>query len=136
MNKQVLRILEIYVYIYIYIYIYIYTHESPEDPIVFPDHIIQTFLHPDVVIYSYTTKQVFILELTLPMEDNIVQRHINGENKYAKLLDDPNINQWTGQVFGLETGSIEGMCQNHFVSRCGSLGSGRKSYEDLEGLLP
>ena len=81
-------------------------YESPEDPLVFPGHIIQTSIHPDVVICSNTTKQVFILELTVPMEDNIVQHHIDKENKYAKLLDDLNINQWTGQIFGLEVGSI------------------------------
>ena len=41
------------------------------------------------------------------MEDNIVQCHIDKENKHAKLLDDLNINQWTGQIFGLEVGSRE-----------------------------
>ena len=56
-------------------------YDSPEGPLVFPDHIIQTSLCPDVVIYSNTTKQVFMLELTIPMEDNIVQRHIDKENK-------------------------------------------------------
>ena len=80
-------------------------YDSPENPLVFLGHIIQTSLHPDVVIYSNTTKQVFILELTVPMEDNIVQCHIDKENKYSKLLDDLNINQWTGQIFGLEVGS-------------------------------
>ena len=80
-------------------------YNSPEDPVVFPGHIIQTSLHPDVVIYSITTKQVFILELTVPMENSIVQHHADKENEYAKLLDDLNINQWTGQIFGLEVGS-------------------------------
>ena len=61
-------------------------YDSPEDQLVFPGHIIQTSLHPDVVIYSNTTKQVFMLELTVPMEDNIVQHHIDKENKYASCL--------------------------------------------------
>ena len=39
------------------------------------------------------------------MEDIIVECHIDKENKYAKLLDDLNINPWTGQIFGLEVGS-------------------------------
>ena len=56
-------------------------YDSPEDPLVFPGHIIQTSLRPDVVIYSNTTKQVFMLALTVQMEDNIVQRHIDKENK-------------------------------------------------------
>ena len=75
-------------------------YDSPEDPLAFPGHIIQTSLRPDVVIYSNTTEQVFILEFMIPME-LFVQRNIDKENKYAKLLDDLNINQWTGQIFGL-----------------------------------
>ena len=47
-------------------------YDSPDDPLVFPGHIIQTSLHPDVVIYSNNTKQDFILELIVPMENNIV----------------------------------------------------------------
>ena len=58
-------------------------YDSPEDPQVFPGHIIQTSLCPDVVNYSNTTKQVFMLELTVPVEGNIVQRHIDKGNKYA-----------------------------------------------------
>ena len=76
-----------------------------------------------------------MLELTVSREDNIVQRHIDKENAYVKLLDDLNINQWTGQIFGLKL-EVEGMWQNHFILRCGSLGLDRRSYEDLEGLFP
>ena len=112
-------------------------YDSPENPLVFPSHIIQTSVRPDVVISSNTTKQVFILEPTVPVKDNIVQRHIDKDRKYTKLLDGLNINQWTGQIFGLEVGSRGyGMWQNHFVLRCESLGSYRRSYEDLEGLSP
>ena len=100
-------------------------YDSPEDPLVFPGHIIQTSLRPDVVIYSNTTKQVFLLELTVPMEDNIVQRHIDKENKYAKLLDDLNINQWTGQIFGLEVGS-RGYVAKSFCFALRKLGLGHE----------
>ena len=93
------------------------TYNNPEDPLVFPGHIIQTSLHPDVVIYSNTTKQVFILELTVPIENNIVQHHIDKENKYAKLLDDLNINQWTGQIFGLEVRSWRYVLEQEVVWR-------------------
>ena len=47
----------------------------------------------------------FILELTVPAEDNIIQRHTDKESKYAKLLYDINLKQWTGHVFGIEIGS-------------------------------
>ena len=39
------------------------------------------------------------------MENNIIQRHTDKESKYAKLLDDININQWTGHDFDIEIGS-------------------------------
>ena len=76
---------------------------DPHNPLVIPHHIVQTSLRPD--IYSNATKQVFILELTFPAEDNLIQWHTDKESKYAKLLDDININQWTGHVFGIEIGS-------------------------------
>ena len=46
-----------------------------------------------------------MLELIVPAEDNIIQRHTDKEGKYAKLLDDININQWNGHVFGIKIGS-------------------------------
>ena len=78
-----------------------------------------------VVVYSNTTQQVFMLELTVPMEDNIVQRHIDKENKYVKLLDDLNINQWTGQIFGLEVGS-RGYVAKWFCFALRKLGLGQE----------
>ena len=74
-------------------------------PLMFPPHITQTSLRPDLVIYSNSTKQVVLLELTVPTEDNIVQWHIKKEDKYEKLIDDISMNQWSGQVFGIEIGS-------------------------------
>ena len=80
---------------------YDYHHNPP----VIPHHIVQTSLRPDIIIYSNATKQVFILELTVPLGDNIIQQHTDKESKYAKVLDNININQWTGHVFGIEIGS-------------------------------
>ena len=84
---------------------WILEYDSPQSPLVIPCHIAQTSFRPDIIIYSNGTKQIFILELTVPAEDNITQRHLDKENKYAKLLDDININQWTGKIFGIEVGS-------------------------------
>ena len=78
---------------------WVLAYDDPHNPLVIPHHIVQTSLHPDIIIYSNATKQVFILELTVPAEDNIIHQHTDKENKYAKLLDDININQWTGHVF-------------------------------------
>ena len=75
-----------------------------------------------------------MLELTVQMEDNIVQHHIDNENKYTKLLDDLNINHWTGQIFGLGVGSI-GCVVKSFCFALRKLGLGHM-YKDLEGLSP
>ena len=84
---------------------WVLAYDNPHNPLVIPHHIVQTSLRPDIIIYSNATKQVFILELTVPAEDNIIQRHTHKESECAKLLDDINTNQWTGQVFGIEIGS-------------------------------
>ena len=50
---------------------------------------------------------IVLLELTIPAEDNIVQRHSDKEFKYcyAKLVDDIELNHWRGYVFTVEIGS-------------------------------
>ena len=84
---------------------WILAYDNISNPLVFPHHIAQTSLRPDIVIYSNTTKQVILLELTVPAEDNIIQRHMDKENKYAKLLDDISMKQWRGHIYGIEVGS-------------------------------
>ena len=64
------------------------------------------------------------------MEDNIVQHHIDKENKYAKLRDDLNINQWTGQIFGLEVGS-RGYEAKSFCFALRKLGLGQEVVQRL-----
>ena len=84
---------------------WVLAYDDPHNPLVIPHHIVQNSLCPDIIIYSNATKQFLILELTVPAEDNIIQRHTDKESKYAKLLDNININQWTGHVFGIKIGS-------------------------------
>ena len=84
---------------------WVLAYDDPHNSLVVPHRSVQTSLRPDIIIYSSATKQVFILELTVPAKDNIIQRHTDKESYYAKLLDDVNINQWTGHVFVIEIGS-------------------------------
>ena len=46
-----------------------------------------------------------LLQLTVPAEDNIVQRHSDKEFKYARLVDDIELNHWKGHIFAVEIGS-------------------------------
>ena len=52
---------------------WVLAYDSPQNPLVIPHHTAQTFLCPDIITYSDNTKQIFILELTVLAEDNIIQ---------------------------------------------------------------
>ena len=80
-------------------------HDSTFSPLIFPQHIAQTSLRPDIIMYSNETRQIVLLELTIPAEDNIVQRLSDKEFKYAKLVDDIELNHWKGCIFAVEIGS-------------------------------
>ena len=84
---------------------WILTYDKSHDPLIFPPHIVQTSLRPDLIIHSNITKQVILIELTVPTEDNIIDWHARKEEKYAKLVDDISMNKWTGHVYGIEVGS-------------------------------
>ena len=79
--------------------------DNSYDPLIFPHHITQTSLRPDLIIFSNSTRQVILIELTVPAEDNITQRHSDKEDKYAKLVDDIGMNHWKGHIFAVEVGS-------------------------------
>ena len=84
---------------------WIITYDTSHDPLIFPPHIAQTSLRPDIVIHSNKTRQVVLIELTVPTEDNIIDWHTKKEEKYSKLLDDIAVNKWSGHVYGIEVGS-------------------------------
>ena len=86
---------------------------------------------PDLVIYSNSTRQVILLELTVPVEDNIVPWHIKKEEKYEKLIDDISMNQWSGHVFGIEVGS-RGYVAKSLGFALGKLGLGQSSIRSLK----
>ena len=57
---------------------WVLAYDDLHNPLVISYHIVQTSLRPDI-IYSNATKQVFILELIVPAEDNIIQRRTHKE---------------------------------------------------------
>ena len=59
-----------------------------------------------IMIWKFKkTSTVMLLELKVPMEDNIIQRHIDKETGCNKLLDDIKMNQWNAYIFAVEVGS-------------------------------
>lgn len=53
----------------------------------FPEHIAKTRLSPDVVLTSDSSKQVVILELTVPLEDRIEEANERKRAKHLELLE-------------------------------------------------
>ena len=52
----------------------------------FPDHISNTTLRPDIVIYSNSRRILIIIELTCPCEQNIDSAHATKTAKYSVLV--------------------------------------------------
>ena len=71
---------------------------------VFPHHIAVTALRPDVVLFSNSTKQVIIAELTVPWETRIEESHERKMNKYDELKQMCQLQGWKCLVFPIEVG--------------------------------
>ena len=71
----------------------------------FPAHIALTQLRPDVVLFSNSLKQVILIELTSPCEENMNTWHINKLNKYNSLVKTIEMNKWHVNLFAIEVGA-------------------------------
>lgn len=70
----------------------------------FPGNITATSLRPDMVLTSESTKQVVILELTVPWEDRIEEAHERKRAKYAELSSECRNNGWKVRCEPVEVG--------------------------------
>ena len=74
--------------------------------LVFPPEIFSTPLRPDIVIWSNSSKQVYLVELTCPAEEGIENAALRKEARYASLIDSINSQQvWKAQLFTIEVGA-------------------------------
>ena len=53
-----------------------------------PPHVLVTALKPDIFIYSETSQEVIVFELTCPWDTNIARSHSYKSEKYAPLVSD------------------------------------------------
>ena len=65
---------------------------------------IPTALKPDIVIWSEERKDVYLIELTVPHEDNIDAAQIRKDERYANLLTECEENGWMAKHFPIEVG--------------------------------
>ena len=84
--------------------------------IVFPPESTETAKRPDIPIFSTKTKTVIIIELTVPMEENLSNAYARKKCKYQDLVADCENRGWSPYYFPIEVGS-RGFC-NTSVSKC------------------
>ncbi|CAC5407387.1 unnamed protein product [Mytilus coruscus] len=71
----------------------------------FPPQIAVTNQRPDIVIWSASTKQAILLELTVPWEERIQDANERKRLKYQDLLAECRDNGWRVWLFPVEVGS-------------------------------
>ncbi|XP_035688709.1 LOW QUALITY PROTEIN: uncharacterized protein LOC118424272 [Branchiostoma floridae] len=70
----------------------------------FPEHIVATSLRPDMVLVSESTRQVVLLELTVPWEERISEANERKRAKYAELVVQSQSNGWRARCVPVEVG--------------------------------
>ncbi|XP_015234767.1 PREDICTED: uncharacterized protein LOC107087608 [Cyprinodon variegatus] len=70
----------------------------------FPDYIAAMTLRPDMVLSSTSTRQVVLLELTVPWEDRIEEAQERKRAKYAELIAECRRNGWKARCEPIEVG--------------------------------
>ena len=87
-----------------------------------PVHIMTTSLRPDIVLYSNEKKKLVFLELTVPMERYIADRHKTKIDRYTALTDECQLAGWETHNFAIEVG-VTGMLSSFFQSAFSRLGT-------------
>ena len=85
-----------------------------EGQLQFPIEAAVTSLRPDVVWFSRSSKTIVLLELTVPLEDNVHQAHDRKTTKYSALVTACEENGFKTHMFALEVGCL-GYCPHSFL---------------------
>ena len=89
--------------------------------LVVPVFLAVSTLHPDILLFSRSTKKVIIIELTCPCEENMSQWHEEKSQKYYPLFCSIRSNDWSVCFFAIEVGA-RGFCAGSVRSCFRSLG--------------
>ena len=74
-------------------------------PYVFPLHIATTDQRPDIVVWSETLQEVWVIELTVCFETRYEEAHNLKVNRYADLMEQIDDGTYSGSLVTLEVGS-------------------------------
>ena len=69
-----------------------------------PPHILATNQRPDIVLVWDSSKEIVIIELTVPFETNIAAAHQRKEDRYEILVNDLSENGFKVTYFAIEIG--------------------------------
>ncbi|XP_067284127.1 uncharacterized protein [Pseudorasbora parva] len=70
----------------------------------FPEAVATSTLRPDMLLISETSKQIVLLELTVPWEDRIEEANERKRAKYAELVEECRNNGWRARCEPIEVG--------------------------------
>ena len=70
----------------------------------FPPEIKTTLRRPDVTIYSPSEKQVIIIELTVPTDENLAQANFSKKLKYEDLIQEGQSAGWELKYVPVQVG--------------------------------
>ena len=71
----------------------------------FPQHIVSSGLRPDILLVSESTKNIIIMELTVPWEDRLGEANERKRTKYEHLVIDCRAKGWKARCMPIEVGS-------------------------------
>ena len=92
-----------------------------EQSLQFPIEAAVTSLRPDVVLFLVQARQSSLLELTVPLEDNVHLAHDRKTTKYSALVTACEGNGFKTHMFALEVGCL-GYCPHSFLHCFEALG--------------
>jgi len=81
------------------------TFDLPGEPYCLPQELNRTGQRPDGVIWSFSKKCVIFLELTCPMEENMLHARTRKQDRYAHLCLQVENLGWTAHCLTVEVGS-------------------------------
>lgn len=114
-------------------------HESWLRELKFPQEITTTSLHPDVVLWSTSTRTVIMAELTVPWEEGMEAAFQRNKEMYPELAAVCSEAGWKAFIYPVEVGckSYTGTSTQWFLKSLGITGSRlTKALKDLTGEAP
>ena len=87
-------------------------------------------MRPDIVIYSNTLKQIIILELTCPCEENMSKWHSEKFQKFLALIEQIKYGGWVVDFSAVEVGA-RGYCSTSLLTAVHKLGFSPKFQRSL-----